>query len=46
MIRQIDSKNEGLLLSATFTAKLEFVFVLTFETLFLRFFILNPTERT
>ena len=35
---QIDSKNEWLLLSVTFTAKLELVFVLTFEnTFFLEF---------
>ena len=31
MIHQIDSKSEWLLLSVTFTAKLELVFVLTFE---------------
>ena len=31
VIYQIDSKNEWLLLSVTFTAKLELVFVLTFE---------------
>ena len=30
-VHQIDSKNEWLLLSVTFTAKLELVFVLTFE---------------
>ena len=30
-VHQIDSKNEWLLLSITFTAKLELVFVLTFE---------------
>ena len=30
----IDSKNEWLLLSVTFTAKLELVFVLTFENAF------------
>ena len=30
-VRQIDSKNKWLLLSVTFTAKLELVFVLTFE---------------
>ena len=45
MIHQIDSKNEWLLLSVTFTAKLELVFVLTFENAFLRVFILKPTER-
>ena len=31
---QNDSKNEFLLLSVTFTAKLELVFVLTFENVF------------
>ena len=31
MICQVGSKNERLLLSETFTAKLELVFVLTFE---------------
>ena len=31
---QIDSKNEWLLLSVTFSAKLELVFVLTFENAF------------
>ena len=44
-VRQIDSKNKWLLLSVTFTAKLELVFVLTFEKFFLRVFILKPTER-
>ena len=39
---QIDSKNEWLLLSASFMAKFELVFVLTFS---LRGFILKPTER-
>ena len=34
VIHQIDSKNEWLLLSVTFTAKLELVFVLTFENTF------------
>ena len=34
MIPQVDSKNEWLLLSVTFTAKLELVFVLTFENAF------------
>ena len=33
-VHQIDSKNEWLLLSATFTAKLKLVFVLTFENAF------------
>ena len=31
MIHQIDSKNRWLLLSVTFTAKFDLVFVLTFE---------------
>ena len=34
MIYQVGSKNEWLLLSVTFTAKLELVFVLTFENAF------------
>ena len=34
VIYQVDSKNEWLLLSVTFTAKLELVFVLTFENAF------------
>ena len=34
VIHQIDSKNEWLLLSVTFTAKIELVFVLTFENAF------------
>ena len=34
VIHQIDSKNEWLLLSVTFTAKLELDFVLTFENAF------------
>ena len=33
-VHQVDSKNEWLLLSVTFTAKLELVFVLTFEKAF------------
>ena len=33
-VHQIDSKNEWLLLSVTFTAKLELVFVLLFENAF------------
>ena len=44
-VHQIGSKNEWLLLSVTFTAKLELVFVLTFENAFFRVFILKPTER-
>ena len=34
MIHQIDSKNEWFLVWVTFTAKLELVFVLTFENTF------------
>ena len=34
VIHQVDGKNEWLLLSATFKAKLELVFVLTFENAF------------
>ena len=45
MIHQIDSKNEWLLLSASFTAKFRLVFVLTLENAFFRVFILMPTER-
>ena len=41
MIHQVGSKNEWLLLSVTFMTKLNLVFVLTFENLF----ILKPTER-
>ena len=33
-VHQLGSKNEWLLLSVTFTAKLELVFVLTFENAF------------
>ena len=33
-VHQIESKNEWLLLSGTFTAKLELTFVLTFENAF------------
>ena len=44
MILQIDSKNEWLLLSASFKAKVELVFVLTLENTFLRGFVLKPTE--
>ena len=46
LIHQIDSKNEWLLLSAGFTAKFGLVLVLALEkTLFLRRFILKPTEK-
>ena len=40
VIHQIDCKNEWLVLSVTFTRKIELVFVLTFENAFLK-----PTER-
>ena len=43
VIHQIDSKNEWLLLSASYTAKFGLVFVLTLEKT--RGFILKPTER-
>ena len=33
-VHQVDSKNEWLLLSVSFTAKLELVFVLTLENTF------------
>ena len=45
VIHQINSKNEWLFLSASFTAKFELVFVLTLENNFLRGFILKPTEK-
>ena len=45
VIHQIDSKNGWLLLSASFTAKVGLVFVLTLEKVFLRGFIFKPTER-
>ena len=45
MIHQIDSKNEWLLLPASFMAKFELAFVLTLEKVFLRGLILTPTER-
>ena len=44
VIHQIDSKSELLLPSAIFTAEFELAFVLTLENVFLRGFILNPTE--
>ena len=46
VINQLDSKNEWLLLSASFTAKFALVFVLTLENAFFGGFILKPTERT
>ena len=45
VIHQIDSKNEWLLLSVTFTVKFELVFVLTLVNAFSRVFILKLTER-
>ena len=45
VIHQTASEKEWLLLSAIFTAKFELVFVLHWTTLFLRGFILSPTER-
>ena len=45
VIHQIDSKNKWLLIPASFRAKSGLVFVSTLKTLFLRGFILNPTER-
>ena len=45
VIHQIDSKNEWLLVSASFTTKFGLVFVLTLENAFLRGFIFKPTER-
>ena len=41
----MDSKNEWLLLPASFTVEFGLAFFLTLETLFLRGFILKPTER-
>ena len=43
---QIDSKNEWFLLSVSFTAKFELVFVLTLENVFPRGCTLKLTERT
>ena len=45
-VHQIDGKNEWLLLSVTFTAKLGLVFVIAFENIFFRVSILKPTKRT
>ena len=44
-VHPIASKNEWLLLSLTFAAKLELVFVLHSKMLFFRVFILKPIER-
>ena len=43
-VHQIDSKNEWLLLSVTFTAKPELVFVLTFENAFSKSLNFKVTE--
>ena len=45
VIHPIDSKNEWLLISVTFTAKLELVFVWTFGNAFPQSFYFKPTER-
>ena len=45
MIHQVGSKNEWLLLSATFPAELELALVLTFENAFSLTFHITPTER-
>ena len=45
MVHQIDSKNEWLLLSETFTAKFELVFVLTFENAFSQSFHVKANRR-
>ena len=45
MIRQVDSKNEWLFLSASFTGAFELVFVLTLGSAFLMGVILKPTEK-
>ena len=45
VIHQIDNKNGWLLLSASFTAKIGLVFVLTLENAFFRGFIFKSTER-
>ena len=46
MIHQVGSKNEWLLLSVTFTAKLDLVFVLTFENGTRDFQNSSPFERS
>ena len=46
MNQQIDSKNEWLLLSVTFTAKFELVFVLTFKNAFSKCFHLTTNRRS
>ena len=45
VIHQIDSKNEWLLLSASFAEKFGLVFISTLENVFFRGFLLKPTER-
>ena len=44
VFHDIDSKNEWMLLSASFTSKFELVFVEHWKALFARSFILNPVE--
>ena len=45
-VHQIDSKNEWLLLSVTFTEKLELVFVLTFENAFSQSFHFKANRKS
>ena len=45
MIHQVDSKNEWLLLSASFMAKFGLDFVVTLGNAFFRGFILKSTEK-
>ena len=45
-VHQIDSKNEWLTFSVTFTAKFELVFVLTFENAFSKSFHLKANRKT
>ena len=46
MIHQVGSKNEWLLLSVTFTAKLELVFALTFENAFSQSFHFKANRKS
>ena len=46
VIHQIGSKNEWLLLSVTFTSKLELVFVLTFENAFSLSFLFKANRKS
>ena len=45
VIHEIDSQNELVLLSASFTAKVDVLLSEHWKMLFLRSFILNPKER-